>query len=360
MKPTQYLHDAGQSLWLDNITRGILNDGTLATYVRDYSITGLTSNPSIFDKAIEGSDAYDDQIRSSARGISGEELFYELAIADLQRAADLFNQVHGRTSGVDGWASLELSPLLAYNTEGAIESAKALHARSGRDNIFIKIPGNEEGAPAIEESIYAGVPINVTLLFSWEQYLRAAEAFMRGIERRVEAGLDPDVASVASVFVSRWDRAIADDVPAELRNRLGITEAMLAYRAYRELLDSPRWQRLENEGARTQRLLWASTSTKDPDVPNTLYVEALAAPLTINTVPDATLVSFAEHGKVGRLMAPDGGDAEHLARAFADAGFDRVALAHQLQREGAEAFDASWRNLLGCIETKAQTLAAAG
>jgi transaldolase len=353
MKPTQQLHEIGQSLWLDNITRGMLNDGTLERYVRDYSVTGLTSNPSIFDKAIEQSNDYDDSIREAlGRGLRGEDLFFELAIQDLRGAADVFRPLYERSDGVDGWASLEVSPLLAYDANSTAKEAAALHERAGRDNLFIKIPGTDEGARAIEESVFAGVPINVTLLFSHEQYLSSAEAFMRGIERRIHAGLDPSVPSVASVFVSRWDRAVAEKIPDDLRDRLGIAVAKLAYKAYRELLDSDRWLRLANAGARPQRLLWASTGTKDPEARDVFYVEALAAPLTINTIPDKTLMAFADHGTVGALMPADGGDAEQVLAEFASVGIDRVALAEELQRDGADAFDESWKSLLATIESK--------
>ena len=353
VKPTQQLHEIGQSLWLDNITRGMLNDGTLESYVRDDSVTGLTSNPSIFDKAIGQSVDYDDAIGEAVeRGVGGEDLFFELAIEDLQRASVLFRPAYERTDGVDGWASLEVSPLLAYDTDSTIKEAAVLHERAGRDNVFIKIPGTAEGARAIEESVFAGVPINVTLLFSHEQYLVAAEAFMRGIERRIHEGLNPSVPSVASVFISRWDKAVAGAVPGELRNRLGIAVARLAYAAYRELLDSDRWLRLANAGARPQRLLWASTGTKDPQASDVLYVEALAAPFTINTIPDGTLKAFENHGKVGDLMPADGGNAQEVIAEFAKAGIDRSALAEQLQRDGAAAFDESWRSLLASIEGK--------
>lgn len=353
LKATKQLHDSGQSLWLDNITRGILNDGTLESYIRDYSVTGLTSNPSIFDKAIEQSQDYDEFIlRSTKQGMSDEDLFFELAVQDLQRAADLFRPTYERTDGVDGWASLEVSPLLVHDAPGTIREAAALHTRSGRDNVFIKIPGTAAGARAIEESIFGGVPINVTLLFSHEQYLVAAEAFMRGIERRIKAGLDPSVPSVASVFVSRWDRAVAEKVPTALRNRLGIAVAKLAYAAYRNVLESDRWLRLSNAGARPQRLLWASTGTKDPDASDVLYVEALVAPFTINTIPDKTLEAFAQHGRVGDPLPVDGGDAEDVVTQFANVGIDRRGLAEQLQNEGAEAFDESWKSLLASIGRK--------
>lgn len=353
VRGTQQLKEIGQSLWLDNITRRMLNDGTLESYVDDFSVTGLTSNPSIFDKAIEQSEDYDDSIREAVnRGVKGEDLFFELAIQDLQRAADLFRPAYERTNAVDGWASLEVSPLLAYDTQSTIKEVAALHERARRENLYIKIPGTAEGANAIEESIFAGVPINVTLLFSPEQYLVAAEAFMRGIERRIQAGLAPSVPSVASVFISRWDKAVANEVPDRLRDRLGIAVAKLAYAAYRELLNSDRWLRLANAGARPQRLLWASTGTKDPEAPDVLYVEALAAPFTINTIPDKTLRAFDEHGAVGQLMPADGGDAEEVLAEFSKVGINRPELAERLQRDGTEAFDESWRSLLTSIEGK--------
>jgi transaldolase len=339
----------GQSLWLDNITRTILGDGTLQGYVDQLSVTGLTSNPTIFDKAISEGDAYDEQIDESEAG-SPEELFFELALADLRDATEIFAPIHARTDGVDGWASLEVSPLLADDAAATIAQAASLHERGGRENLFIKIPGTEASRTAIEESIFAGVPINVTLLFSREQYLAAAEAYMRGLERRVEAGHDPAVGSVASIFISRWDVAVQDTAPAGLRNQLGIAVAKRAYRAYRELLDSERWQSLANEGARPQRLLFASTGTKDPDASDTLYAEALAAPFTINTMPDSTLHAVADHGEIGEPLAEDGDDAERVLTEFAEAGVEVEALAARLQEEGKQAFDKSWRELLGTIE----------
>ncbi|HVC08039.1 MAG TPA: transaldolase [Solirubrobacterales bacterium] len=359
MKPTARLHESGQSLWLDNITRTMLDDGTLAGYIDRLSVTGLTSNPTIFDKAIAGGDAYDEQIVGEAPAAgSGEDLFFELAIADLRRAADLFAAVHERTDGVDGFVSLEVSPLLADDTEATIAQAAQLHRKAERDNLFIKIPGTEAGLGAIEESIFAGIPVNVTLLFSGEHYLGAAGAYMRGVERRIEAGLDPNVASVASLFVSRWDVAIADDAPMELRNRLGVAIGGRAYRAYRELLDSDRWQRLLNEGARAQRLLWASTGTKDPGASDVLYVESLASPFTVNTMPENTLLAFADHGEVGELLGAGGGDAEQELGLFGQAGIDVEALAARLQEEGKRAFVDSWADMLASIETKRGALAA--
>jgi transaldolase len=353
MNPAQQLRQLGQSLWLDNITRGMLNDGTLKRYVEDYAITGLTSNPSIFDKAIEEGVDYDESIRAAAeRGLSGEGLFFEIALQDLRRAGELFWPVHERTDMVDGWASVEVSPLLVDDASGTIAEVEALHARADVKNLFIKIPGTTAGTRAIEECIFKGIPINVTLLFSTEQYVASAKAFMRGIERRIEQGLNPAVPSVASLFVSRWDKAVLDKVPDELRDRLGIAVARQAYRAYREVLDSPRWQRLENEGARPQRLLWASTGTKDPEAPDVLYVETLAAPLTIDTIPDKTLLAFAEHGSAAHLMPPDGGDAEAVLSEFRGAGVDLEALAERLQKDGAEAFDKSWASLLSCVQRK--------
>jgi len=354
MNPTLELHELGQSLWLDNITRGILDDGTLKRYISDDAVTGLTSNPTIFDHAIAGGEDYDAQIAQLAgQGKSGEAAFFELALQDLTRAADLFEKAHKKTNGVDGWVSLELSPLLADDTQGSIEAARRLHAQGKRENLFIKIPGTPAGVPAIEESIFNGVPINVTLLFSREQYLAAANAYMRGIERRIEAGLDPKVGSVASLFVSRWDVAVKDKVPAELKNRLGIAIAQRTYKAYRELLASDRWKKLEAAGALPQRMLWASTGTKDPKASDTLYIEALAAPDTINTIPDKTLLAFAEHGRVGEPMREDGGDCEQVIARFRQAGIDDAQLAEQLQREGKESFDKSWTELLKRIADKA-------
>jgi transaldolase len=358
MNATRQLHDLGQSLWLDNITRGILNDGTLQRYISELSVTGLTSNPTIFDHAIKNGDFYDDAIRrKAAEGKSGEALFFELAIEDLVRAADLFRPVHDRTGGVDGWVSLEVSPLLANDTAGTIQAAAALHGRAQRPNLFIKIPGTTEGVPAIEESIFGGVPVNVTLLFSAAQCAAAAEAYMRGIERRIAAGLDPRIDSVASLFVSRWDAAVQDTVPPVLRNRLGIAIAQRTYREYRGLLTSPRWRALAAAGARPQRLLWASTGTKDPNAPDTLYVEALAAPDTINTIPDKTLAAFAEHGRVKGVLSPDGGDAEAVLAEFTRVGVDDTALAARLQHEGTASFDKSWKDLLDRVAAKRAKLA---
>ena len=354
---TKRLHDLGQSLWIDNITRQMLDDGTLARYIAELSITGLTSNPTIFEHAIGKGSAYDEQIASLAgAGRSGEDLFTQLALCDLTRAADLFRPVHDASGGVDGWASLEVSPLLIDDAANSTEAAVRLHAAAARPNLYIKIPGTRAGVEAIEASIFAGVPINVTLLFSREQYLASAEAYLRAIERRIAAGLDPKVESVASLFVSRWDVAVKDKVPADRRNRLGIAVARRTYKAYRELLASARWQRLAAAGAHPQRLLWASTGTKDPDAPDTLYVEALAAPDTIDTIPDKTLEAFAQHGKVGAPMPLDGGDAEAVIAGFRALGIDDAALAEQLQREGGAAFAKSWQGLLAGIADKAAQL----
>jgi len=357
MNATQQLHDLGQSLWLDNITRELLTSGTLTRYINELSVTGLTSNPTIFDHAIRNSDFYDDAIRKKARaGKSGEALFFELALEDLTRAADLFRIIHDATGGIDGWVSLEVSPLLADDTAATIKAAAQLHARAQRSNLFIKIPGTRAGIPAIEESIFAGVPVNVTLLFSREHYIAAAEAYMRGIERRIAAGLDPAISSVASIFVSRWDVAIKDKVPDSLHNRLGIAIALRTYQAYRALLASPRWQKLAVSGALPQRLLWGSTGTKDPAASDTLYLEALAAPDTINTIPEKTLLAFADHGKVKGILPIDGGDAEALLAEFARAGINGAALAAELQREGTAAFAKSWRDLMSHIAAKSQVL----
>ena len=360
MKPTQQLHELGQSIWLDNITRDLLTSGTLKRYIDEMSLTGLTSNPTIFDQAVSRSSAYDSAIRAKLKeGKSGERLFFELAIEDLSQAADMFRPVWDRTRGVDGWVSLEVSPLLAYDTTSTSTAARELHASAERPNLFIKIPGTKEGLPAIEESIFAGVPVNVTLLFSREQYVAAAEAYLRGIERRIAAGLSPDVGSVASVFVSRWDAAVASKIPAPLRNRLGIAIAKRTYKAYRELVGSARSLRIYNAGGRPQRLLWASTGTKDPAASDILYIKALAAPLTVNTMPENTVKAFADHGDVGDILPADGGDCEEVLNQFAKAGVDVDALATQLQNDGAKSFVKSWDDLMGVISAKSEVLAKA-
>jgi transaldolase len=357
MKATQKLHALGQSLWLDNITRELLTSGTLKRYIDKLSVTGLTSNPTIFDQAISKSAAYDAEIRALKKtGIPGEELFFKLAIADLQAAADLFKPIHERTAGVDGFVSLEVSPLLAYDAEKTVAAAKSLHAAAARANLFIKIPGTREGLPAIEEAIFSGIPINVTLLFSREHYLAAADAYVRGLERRIATGLSPDVRSVASLFVSRWDKATMEKLPANLRDKLGIAVAEWSYAAYRDLLDSDRWQRLENLGARPQRLLFASTGTKDPKASDTLYIGGLAAPNTVNTMPEETLNAFAEHGEVGGALPRDGGDSAEILAAIGKAGVDVAKLAADLQTEGAKSFDDSWSDLLKAIDTKSHAL----
>ena len=357
MKATEILHERGQSLWLDNITRSLLDDGTVQRYINSYSVTGLTSNPSIFDKAIE-SGYYDDAIRQKAgKGLSYEDLFFELAIEDLRRAADLFLPVHEQTNGVDGWVSLEVSPKLAYDTAKTVDAAKSLYERAGRRNLFIKIPGTKEGLPAITETIAAGVPVNVTLLFSADQYVAAAEAYLAGVERRIAEGLDPAVGSVASVFMSRWDVAVAKQVPPEIRDKLALAVGLDVYRGYRRLMSSDRFQRAENSGARVQRLLWASTSTKDPNAPDTLYVHGLAAPFTVNTMPNETLEAFYDHGDVGEALPADGGDADEVLKEFAHAGVDTGALAAQLQRDGATSFVSAWDDLVDRI--KAQSAAVA-
>jgi transaldolase len=357
MKATKLLHNLGQSLWLDNITRDLLNSGTLKRYIEELSVTGLTSNPTIFDHAIKNSASYDAAIRDRlAQGKSGEALFFELALEDIIRAADLFRPIFDKTDGVDGWVSLEVSPTLAYDAASTLAAAKELRARAARPNVFIKIPGTKEGLPAIEEAIYAGIPINVTLLFSREHYIAAADAFLRGIERRIAAGLKPDVASVASVFVSRWDAAVSGKVPTELQNQLGIAVANRTYQAYRELLCSPRWQRAYNAGARPQRLLWASTGTKDPKASDVLYIKALAAPFTVNTMPEATLIALADHGELGSIMAADGGDCEEVLAQFRKAEIKVEALAAQLQADGAKSFVKSWDELLGVIASKSTVL----
>jgi transaldolase len=361
MKATKLLHELGQSLWLDNITRDLLDSGTLQHYIDDFSVTGLTSNPTIFDHAIRNSASYDKTIRERlARGESGEQLFFDLALEDITRAADQFLPIFERSNGVDGWVSLEVSPLLAYDAKSTLAAAKELHGRAARKNLFIKIPGTSAGLPAIEECIFAGVPINVTLLFNREHYLGAAEAFLRGIERRIEAGLNPRVGSVASVFVSRWDTAVATKVPDHLHNILGIAIAGRVYKAYRTLLSSPRWQRAYNAGVIPQRLLWASTGTKDPTASDILYVKALAAPFTVNTMPEKTLSALAGHTEIGAIIPADGGDCEEVIQKFGAAGVDADVLAAQLQEEGAKSFVQSWNDLMKVISSKSAALAAAG
>jgi transaldolase len=355
-RTTEKVHEIGQSIWLDNITHRLLASGTLLSYIRELSVTGLTSNPTIFDHAIKNSTDYDDAIRRKLDdGESSEALFFELALEDLKQAADLFRPIYDRTDGVDGWVSLEVSPLLAHNSGGTLAAAKALHNRAARPNLFIKIPGTREGLPAIEEAIFAGIPVNVTLLFSGEQYVAAAEAYLRGIERRIAAGLKPDVGSVASLFVSRWDVAVAEKAPNSLRNQLGIAIARDAYEKYRTLLDSSRWLRILNAGARSQRLLWASTGTKDPHASNILYVEALALPFTINTMPEATLKALAAHAEFGEARPED---TNKILAEFARAGIDTGSVASQLLGEGVESFAKSWSDLLDCIASKSGALKA--
>jgi transaldolase len=360
MKGTQLLHDLGQSLWLDNITRDLLDSGTLKHYIDDFSVTGLTSNPTIFDHAIKNSTAYDAAIsRKLTEGESNEALFFDLALEDVTRAADLFRPIYERTNGVDGWVSLEVSPLLAHDTASTLAAAKDLFARAAWPNLLIKIPGTKEGLPAIEEAIFSGIPVNVTLLFSREQYVAAAEAFLRGVERRVDAGLNPNIGSVASVFISRWDAAVASKTPDELHNQLGIAIAKRTYKSARALLGSPRWARVYNFGARPQRLLWASTGTKDPKASDILYIKSLAAPFTVNTMPEGTLKALATHNELGELLRADGGNSEEVLSQFAKAGIDVDALAAQLQDEGAESFVRSWSDLMAVISSKSAALKAA-
>ena len=361
MNAAQQLNEVGQSLWLDNITRDLLKSGTLGKYIKEWAVTGLTSNPSIFNLAIGKSADYDDDIHALLKkGMRSEDLFFELAQDDLAKAAELFRPIYDQTDGVDGWVSLEVSPLMAYDTKATIEAAKKLHAQANRPNLFIKIPGTPEGLPAIEEAIFAGIPVNVTLLFSTDHYLAAAEAYLRGVERRIEAGLNPHVASVASLFISRWDAAVAEKVPAELKNKLGIAVGQDCYRAYCEFLTSPRSLRAHNKGARPQRLLWASTGTKDKNASDTLYIEAFAAPFTVNTMPEPTLVAFADHGKVGDVLKADGAAGAATLKQFADAGVDTKALAARLQQEGAESFVKAWNELIKVIEGKSEALQKVG
>src|SRR2546428_1027283 len=359
MKGTERLHAAGQSLWLDYISRDLLNSGTLKRYIDEFSVTGLTSNPSIFDQAINSTTAYDAAIRRRLHdSTSVEESFFGVALEDISRAAELFLRIHERTNRVDGWVSLELSPLLAHDTGRSVSRARELFERAGLQNLFIKIPGTREGLGVIEESIFAGIPVNVTLLFSREQYLAAADAYLRGIERRIAAGLNPEVASVASVFISRWDVAVADKVPANLRDQLGIAIAKRTYAAASALLSSQRSRRLYNFGARPQRLLWGSTGTKNPAVPEVLYAKALAAPFTVNTMPEQTLKAVAAHTESFDLLPADGGNSEEILAEFAKEGVDIDALAIRLQDEGAKSFVNSWNDLMEVISSKRVSLKA--
>jgi transaldolase len=357
MKATEMLHSLGQSIWLDNITRELLDTGRLKDYINDLSVTGLTSNPTIFDHAITHSASYDSEIRKlMGAGLSGEALFFELALRDLTRAADLFAPVHERTAGADGWVSLEVSPLLAYDAKATVQQATALHQKANRRNLFIKIPGTREGGPAIEQAIFSGVPVNVTLLFTRDHYLAAADAYMRGLERRVEAGLSPDVCSVASLFISRWDKATMEKVPERDRDKLGVAIGQQVYAAYRGVLESDRWQRLANCGARAQRLLFASTGTKDPKASDVLYISGLAAPNTVNTMPEETLLAFGEHGRVDGVIPRDGADSVQVLAEFGRVGIDVAKLGADLQAEGAKSFDESWQDLLNAIEAKSKAL----
>jgi len=357
MRATEILHNLGQSIWLDNITRELLDSGTLKRYIDDLSVSGLTSNPTIFDHAITHSKSYDSEIRRLVgAGLSGEALFFELAVQDLTRAAELFTPIHERTASVDGWVSLEVSPLLAYDAKATVVEAKALHKKANRRNLFIKIPGTKEGGPAIEDAVFSGVPVNVTLLFTSDHYLAAAEAYMSGLERRVAAGLSPDVRSVASLFISRWDKATMDKVPDRDRDRLGVAIGQQAYAAYRDVLESDRWQRLANCGARAQRLLFASTGTKDPKASDVLYIGSLAAPNTVNTMPEETLLAFGEHGRVSGAIPRAGADWEQVLAEFGRVGVDVAKLGADLQTEGARSFDDSWKDLLNAIEAKSKAL----
>jgi len=357
MNATQKLYDLGQSLWLDNITRDLLTSGTLRRYIDEFSVTGLTSNPTIFDNDIKNSSAYDTSIREKAlSGKEAEAIFFDLALEDITHAADLFRPTYDRTDGVDGWVSIEVSPLLAHNASATVTATKELFLRAARPNVFIKIPGTKEGVPAIEEAIFAGIPVNVTLLFSREHYLASAEAYLRGIERRIDAGLNPNVPSVASVFVSRWDVAVMENVPAMLRNRLGIAIAQRIYHAYDSLLHNERSRRIYNFGARPQRLLWASTGTKDPTASEILYVKALAVPFTVNTMPEKTLKAFADHGKIDSNLTTDDGPAEVTLRQFAESGIDIDTVATQLQQDGTKSFVKSWKDLIDIISSKVDAL----
>jgi transaldolase len=350
---TQKLCGQGVSLWLDNLTREMLDNGVLTNYITDLSVTGLTSNPSIFEAAIAKTDYYDKAIsKISYSGLSDEDVFFSLAIKDIHRAADLFLPVYQKTNGLDGFVSIEVSPLLAYDTENTIKAAKEIHRKVNRPNAFIKIPGTPQGLPAIEMAIAAGIPVNVTLLFSAEQYLAAAEAYLRGIEARINKGLNPDIRSVASVFVSRWDKAVADTSPLELRNKLGIAIMQKTFQVYCQFLSSQKVKRVMNFGVFPQRLLWASTGTKDPNASDILYVKNLVAPYTVNTIPEKTLLAFADHGETGEPLTGDTKSADQIISQFEALSVNYQQLAVQLQKEGAEAFNQSWGNLLKAINYK--------
>lgn len=354
---TQNLYQQGVSLWLDNITRKMLDNGLLERYIADLGITGLTSNPSIFEAAIAKSSDYDAAIlQLSKRGLSDEAIFFDLAIEDIQRAADLFLPIFNKTNGLDGFVSIEVSPLLAYDTENTLKAAKDIHQKVNRPNVFIKIPGTPEGLPAIEQAIAAGIPINVTLLFSAEQYEAAAMAYLRGVETRIENGLNPDVRSVASVFVSRWDRAVTQSATPDLQNKLGIAVMQKTYHTYQKFLSSPRVQRVMNYGGFPQRLLWASTGTKDPNISDVLYVNYLVAPYTVNTIPENTLLAFADHGSAGATMTDDTTAADQIIQQFENLSVNYLQLATQLQKEGAESFNVSWANLINSIANKKNQL----
>jgi transaldolase len=354
---TKKLNQQGLSIWLDNITRKMLDNGVLQKYITELSVTGLTSNPSIFEAAIAKTSDYDAAITNISKpGITDEEVFFDLAIEDIQRAADLFLSVFEKTNGLDGFVSIEVSPLLAYDTENTLKAAKDIHQKVNRPNAFIKIPGTPEGLPAIEKAIAEGIPVNVTLLFSAEQYEAAALAWLKGVETRIGLGLNPDVRSVASVFVSRWDKAVAEKAPLALRNKLGIAVMQKTYHAYQQFLNSERVQRVMNFGAFPQRLLWASTGTKDPDASDVLYVTNLVAPYTVNTIPENTLLAFADHGETGEPMPDNTKSADQILKQFEDISVNYLQLAEQLQKEGAEAFNKSWENLIDSISTKRKQL----
>jgi transaldolase len=362
LNPAQRLHALGQSLWLDSISRLMLRSGALARYVSELAVTGLTSNPTILGHAMAAGSDYDHSLaRLVDAGVTdAQDLVYSLALEDLAEAAALFRPAWERTAGVDGYVSLEVPPDVAYDAQATIALARRLHDQAGFPNLLVKIPGTPPGLTAMEETITAGIGVNVTLLFSDTHYLRTADAYLRALERRRAAGLDLNVPSVASVFISRWDAAADPLLPPALHGRLGLAMAQKTYSSHLQLLSDKRWQTLAEAGARPQRVLWASTSTKDPDLPDSYYLGRLAAPDTIDTVPEKTLLAFADHGDPDQRLAPDYAAAERTISAIADAGVDVDILAERLQRQGAGAFGADWAALLDAMREKAGGPAAGG
>jgi transaldolase len=357
------LHDAGVSIWLDTLSRELLDSGRFAGLIADCAVTGATSNPTIFAKAITGSDRYDDQLRAAAAAgrRDPQELFFELALEDVGRAADLLRATYEASGGRDGFVSLECTPDLADDTQATIDQALELWSRLDRPNVMIKVPATGAGIPAIEELTARGVNVNITLLFSLERYEQVIDSYVSGVERRVAAGRPVDaISSVASFFVSRVDAKVDPLLPAgsDLRGRVAIANAQRAYARSLERFGDERWLTLRESGARPQRPLWASTGTKDPSYSDVLYVEELIAPETVNTMPETTLRAFADHGRVGGTIGIEGSFADETLNLAAEAGVDLATVTAQLEREGVRSFCDSYHDLLDCIVTKLQPLAA--